>query len=148
MKGMLIMKLTLIVLVALSLGACCCLGGELLDGPEIELKAAARWAGEIPPAGSSATVTFYVLAENVGSWNLVEADVLYPVDAAGVLVDTLRFDYEVPLDGEHVTYRSELDLTVAGVTYTAEDYPDALACESGAWWWYFAGRLFCSEGAR
>lgn len=148
MKGQLIMKLTLIVLVALSLGACCCFGGELLNGPEIELKAAARWAGEIPPEGSSATVDFYVLAENVGSWNLIEPDVPYPVDAAGVLLDTFRFEYAVPLDGAHVTYRYELDLSVAGVTYTAEDYPDALACESGAWWWYFAGRLYCSEGGR
>lgn len=148
MKGTLIMKLILVVLVALMVGACCSFGGELVDGPEIELKAAARWAGEIPPAGSSATVDFYVLAESVGSWNLIAPDLTYPVDAAGVLVDTFRLDYEVPINGEHVTYRYELDLTVAGVTYLAADYPDALTCESGVWWWYFAGRLFCSEGAR
>lgn len=24
----------------------------------------------------------------------------------------------------------------------------ALACESGAWWWYFASRLYCLEGGR
>lgn len=144
------MKLVLISLLALSLGACCCFGGELVDGPELDLKAAARWAGEIPPVGSSATVDFYVMAEGVGNWTLVEggSDLPYPVDGAGALLDTFRFPYEVPATGEHVTYRYELDLTVGGTTYTAEDYPDALICESGVWWWCFAGRLLCSEGPR
>jgi hypothetical protein len=149
MRGETLMKCCLIVLVALSLGACCCFGGELGDGREIYLEASARWAGEVPPIGSSATVDFYVMVEGVGNWlpAVDGTDVPYPVDGTGALVDTFKFPYGVPASGERVTYRYELDLTVGGTTYTAADYP-SLACESGEWWWYFAGRLYCSESPR
>lgn len=147
MKGALIMKVLFVSVLALFLGACCVFGGMLTDGPEINLKASALWNEQTPPPGSTATVTFYVLAEGVGSWNLVQSDVPYP-EIAGVLVDTFRFPYEVPLTGERVTYRYEMDLTVGGITYAAGDYPDVLTCESGEWWWYFGGRLRCSEEER
>ena len=142
------MKLSVCVLLVLVLGACCAIGGPISDGPEIDLFVSALWNGETPPAGSSATVDFYVLAESVGSWNLIALDLTYPVDAAGVLVDTFRYPYEIPTTGEKVTYRYEVDLSVGGELYTAADYPSALTCESGVWWWFFAGAIFCSERER
>jgi hypothetical protein len=146
MRGVLIMKLVLIVLAALALGACCCFGDQLTDGPEIVLTASALWNEATPPIGSSATVDLYVMPEGAGEWTVIQFDAPYPIDpGTGALVDTFRFDYEVPLSGEKVTYRYELDLTVAGVLYAAADYPAELSCESGVWWWYFGGRIHCSE---
>lgn len=143
MRGWLLMKLIAVVMVLLALGACCIFGGQLTDGPEIELLVSATWGGEVPPVGSTASVDFYVLAEGIGTWNPIQLDVPYP-EEAGVLVDTFRFEYEVPTSGARVTYRYEVDLTVAGVTYTAEAFPE-LACESGEWWWYFGGAIWCEE---
>lgn len=142
-----VVKTCLVAVLVVVLSSCCVLGGQLVDGPEIELKAVALWGGTTPPPGSSATVDFYVMSETMGMWNLIWEDVPYP-EEGGVLVDTLRRDYDVPLDGGKVTYRYEMDLTVGGVTYTAEDYPVDLTCESGVWWWYFAGGLSCSESPR
>jgi len=144
------MRFSVCALLVLALGACCVIGGPISDGPEIDLCVSALWNGETPPAGSSALVDFYVMSESVGNWTLVDngLDVPYPADAAGVLIDTFRFPYEIPTTGEKVTYRYEADLTVAGETYTAADYPDVLICESGEWWWFFAGAIFCSERER
>ena len=143
------MKLVLIVLAALALGACCCFGDQLTDGPEIALEASALWNETTPPIGSEASVDLYIMPEGAVEWTVIELDVPYPIDTGtGALVDTFRFDYEIPITGERVTFRYELDLIVAGVTYKAADYPDALSCESGVWWWYFGGRIHCSEEER
>lgn len=147
MKWEVIMKVLVATLVVVLLGACCVIGGPLPDGPEIELKVAARWNEQTPPTGSSAIVDFYVMLEGTGNWTILLLDVPYPEDG-GVLLDTMRLDYEVPLNGDHVTYRYEIDLTVGGVIYTAADYPEDLACESGKWWWHFGGKIYCSEGPR
>lgn len=149
MKGVLIMKVVLIVLAALVLAACCCFGDQLTDGPEIALEASALWNETTPPLGSAATVDLFVMPEGAVEWTVIELAVPYPTDpATGALVDTFRFDYAVPTTGERVTFRYELDLVVAGVTYGAADYPAALSCESGVWWWYFGGRVRCSEEER
>lgn len=143
------MKLILIVLVALALGACCCFGDQLVDGPELTLKASALWNETTPPIGSEGSVDLYVMSEDAVEWTVIELDIAYPMEIeTGALVDTFRFDYEVPISGEKVRFRYELDLTVAGVIYTAADYPDELSCESGVWWWYFGGRVHCSEEKR
>lgn len=141
------MKMVACVVALMALGACCLLGGEI-DGPELDLRVAARWNNEIPPSASSATVTFYVMDQNVGQWVIIDggSDVPYPM-TADAMVDTFVYEWFVPLTGEHVTTRYEVDLTVAGVTYTALEYPE-LACESGVWWWLFGGRVFCEERER
>ena len=131
------MKVCLVALAALALSACCLFGGQLTDGPEIDLGVTATWAGETPPPGSVATVSFYVMAESVGSWTLVQAGVPYPQDA-GALVDTFWYAYEVPTTGEKVTYRYEVGLVVGGEVYN-------FVCESAVWWWYAAGEVQCSE---
>lgn len=140
-----LMKLTVAVMMVMALSACCLIGGQI-DRPELDLRVAAKWGGEILPAGSSATVDFYQMDEAVGIWNVLELDVLYP-EEGGAPVDTFAYEWQVPLTGEHVTYRYEVDVTVGGVTYTAEEYPE-LACESGEWWWIFAGSVFCEERER
>lgn len=142
-----IMKVLLVTAVLLVSGACCVIGGPLTDGPEIELRVSALWNEATPPPGSSATVDFYVLAEGESDWTVLELDVPYP-NLAGVLVDTFRYNYDVPITGERVTYRYEVDMIVGGVTYRALEYPEALVCEGGTWWWYFGGRVLCSETGR
>ena len=140
------MKLVAAVIMVMALGACCLLGGQLADGPEISLWSVALWGGAIPPEGSTAMVDLYVMVEPTGTWSVLELDVPYP-EVAGVLVDTFWYEYEVPLTGERVTYRYGIDLTVAGTTYTAQDHPE-LACESEEWWWYFGGSVLCGERER
>lgn len=140
------MKTIVCVFVVMALSACCLIGGQLTDGPELDLRVSAKWGSETPPEGSSATVDFYVMDQAVGSWTELEFDVPYPL-VVGVMVDTFVYQWQVPLTGEHVATRYEVDLTVAGVTYTAAEYPQ-LACESGEWWWIFAGKVYCEERER
>lgn len=148
MKGVRIVKLSIGVLIVLALGACAVIGGPIQDGPEIELRVSALWNGTTPPEGSTAMVDFYVMEQGTGAWTPVELAVPYPIATpAGVLVDTFRYESEVPTTGERVTYRYEIALTVGGETYSPADYP-ALACESAVWWWYFAGSVVCSERER
>lgn len=133
------MKLCLVVLMALALSACCVLGGQM-GSVGIDLGVAARWDGALPPPGSVATVDFYTMVEGAGSWTLIDLDVPYP-EAAGALVDTFWYQYNVPTDGSHMTYRYEVDLWVGGELYN-------FTCESGMWWWYAAGAIHCAERER
>jgi len=148
MRGDLIVRFSICALIVLALGACCVIGGPLPDGPELELRVSALWNEERPPIGSTASVDFYVMLEDTGSWEPLALDEPYPIETAtGALVDTFGFDVEVPLDGSKVAYRYEVELTVDGETYSPADYP-SLSCESGVWWWYFRGRIDCSERER
>ena len=135
------MKLAAVVLTALALSACCVFAGPL-PSTGIDLGVAATWAGELPPPGTTATVDFYLMAEGTGSWTLVEGNVAWP-GFEGTLVDTFWFEYTVPEDGAHITYRYEVDLTVDGATHS-------YSCESGNWWWYAPdlGEIQCMERAR
>ena len=142
------MKLSICVLIVVALGACCVSGGPVQDGPEIELSVSALWNGTTPPEGSSAMVDFYVMEQGTGAWTPLELAVPYPVATpAGVLVDTFRYESELPMSGAKVAYRYEVALTVDGETYSPADYP-ALTCESSVWWWYVAGSIICSERER
>jgi len=133
------MKVCLVVLAALALSACCLFGGEM-GSRDIDLGVSARWDGALPPPGSVATVDFYVMTEGTSSWTLIDLDVPYP-EASGALVDTFWYQYNVPTDGSHMTYRYEVDLWVGGQVYN-------FSCESGMWWWYAAGAIQCKERER
>ena len=133
------MKLGLVVAMALALTACCMFGGEL-QSTGIDLGVSMTWAGGLPPAGTTATVDFYLMVEGTGNWALVEADVPFP-GFEGTLVDTFWYEYEVPTNGDHITYRYEVDMDVAGEVYH-------FACEGNEWWWYAAGAIHCGERER
>lgn len=142
------MKLSVCVIVVMLCSACCVIGGPIQDGPELDLCVSALWNGTTPPGGSTASVDFYVMEQSSGAWTPIVLDEPYPIAIpAGVLVDTFRYQYAVPDDGSRVTYRYELTLIVAGETYSPAEYP-SLVCESGEWWWIFAGSLECSERER
>jgi hypothetical protein len=133
------MKLCLAVLVVLLTVVACSHGGQMAN-TAIDLGVAARWDGALPPPGSVATVDFYVMVEGTGSWVPIDLNVPYP-QAMGALVDTFWYQYNVPTNGDHVTYRYEVDLAVGGEVYN-------FSCESGMWWWYAAGEIYCKERER
>ena len=134
------MKVCLVAVAALLVLTACGHGGQLTDGPEVALGTVVLWAGETPPAGSTATVDFYEMLEGTGSWSLVAGGVPYP-QVAGALVDTFWYDWQVPLTGEKVTYRYETSLVVGAEVYN-------FVCESAVWWWYAGGEVHCSERER
>ncbi|MCK4512637.1 hypothetical protein KAW64_12910 [bacterium] len=135
------MKVALVALAALALSACCVFGGQQVT-PHVDLSVSMLWAGELPPAGTTAVVDFYLMAEGTGSWDLIELDVPHP-GLSGTLVDTFWYACPValPADGTKVTYRYEVDMTVGGEVYS-------FACESGEWRWYAAGAIHCCERER
>jgi len=141
-------RFILTTLALLMCGACCVIGGPLEDGPELSLCVSATWGGATPPIGSTAAVDIYSMIEGTGQWTPVVLDEPYPiVVATGALVDTFCFDWQVPENGDRMTYRYEVELTIGDQTYSPADYPE-LVCESGEWWWLFAGRIRCSERER
>jgi hypothetical protein len=135
------MKVALVVATALALTACCVFGGPL-PSTGIDLSVSATWDGVLPPLGTTAVVDFYLMAEGTGSWVPLELNVPYP-GFEGTLVDTFWFEYELPVDGTHMTYRYEVDMTIDGATHS-------YVCESGHWWWYAPdlGEVCCRERAR
>lgn len=133
------MKLCLVALAILLAATACSHGGQMAD-VGIDLGVSATWGGALPPLGTTATVDFYVMLEGTNNWTLVELDVPYP-GAEGTLVDTFWYEYEVPANGDKVTYRYELDMDVGGEVYS-------FVCEGGVWWWYAAGAVHCGERAR
>ena len=133
------MKLASVALAVLLVAAACSHGGQM-TGRGIDLGVAATWNGELPPVGTTATVDFYVMTEGTGSWLPIEFDVPYP-GAEGTLVDTFWYEYEVPANGDKVTYRYEVDMNVGGEVYS-------FTCEGMDWWWFAAGGLHCRERAR
>ena len=135
------MKAALTVLAILLVSTACSHGGQQTT-PDVDLSVSMKWAGELPPLGTTAVVDFYLMAQDTGSWELIELDVPHP-GVAGTLVDTFWYQCPIPLplDGTKVTYRYEVDMEVAGEVYS-------FVCESNVWRWYGAGEIHCEERAR
>ena len=133
------MKAALAVLAILLVATACGYGGQM-TGRGIDLGVSATWNGTLPPLGTTATVDFYVMLEGTGNWTPIELDVPYP-GAEGTLVDTFWYEYEVPANGDKVTYRYEVDMTVGAEVYS-------FVCEGNEFWWYAAGEIHCRERER